>query len=349
MVSSLSFLPMDAAGVTNQKIALLGLVQIARQRSMSIRLPDLAVFAPGSAEAPPVPFHDVFDRALFRRYLEEQDVALEDGPAGSAGETVHAWDCFKVGGRLIQDLGREKVFPSYSPVVSFFKWLAISPSLQSVIGTAAASMALDGVEAACQMRIEKDWMVYAKRTLSKRVHRREDYAIPYQHILRKLAATKPFRDSPALYVTVDELQSPVPLAEIAAWALRVLGLTLKSKTDYISGLAALDSLRKSLVDFELAMIPRYFAGQSRSSFSNMLAFTRMARAWPGNSAEATDYVYNAPVEWLMPRIDHGMAVDITEVTGQVMRSRGDGLRLIKGQLRQTAKKIAEAARHKSAS
>lgn len=259
-------------GLNNQKLALLGLLLLARQAGRPVALPHLMNFDPGSgATGQHVHFQELFSLEALMALAREWDVPIV---VDRYVKTVDQHAAFAVG-RAAAKSDRETFLGAIVP----------NSRLSEIVDGARASMRR---YASLQLRIERDWIGYAAKKLATVPG--EDNLLDYRAILRKMVA---LHWSDPVFVTCDEGSLSVSRSEIAAHA-DTIGLRLVWKSDILG--APLSLLESTEFDFQMARYAEIAVGTSRSTFANLLATVRTGAT----------YIYNTAGDLPARRTDFGM-------------------------------------------
>lgn len=283
-------------GLSNQKMALSGLLLAGVARREAINLPHIHIKDHRIEEQWLVRLDDVFEIDSILSFSRRYGIPnVGTVPSGEPG----GWPFFLAFG---QNLNRE-----HQPVVVRLLLMALI-SIRPKIITNPKFLALKnfifaslGVQTTLQLRIERDWSDHAQG-LSPTTEGRDDIAIGFDEILRRTANT--FPDLQLAYVTTDELSMPAPKEDIRAYALDRFGIRLMWKSDLID-LAEFNPLDLSLIDFEIARCSSRFIGISFSTFSNLLCLEKFASQ---RSSVAGHFIYNHPGDVLRERLDNGFTI-----------------------------------------
>jgi hypothetical protein len=291
------------AGISNQKLAFIGLVRAARSEARDVVLPNLVQFRPGAAAQSLCPFGDIFDVAAIEH---EADVRFVEGDAEESDPSR----LFHAASASIGEAQRTGLLAG-SEVLRLAAALRPTPSRQALIEDVARRFRARGGHIVCQMRVEPDWRDYLDNRLSSRIGDTQDLTISPIAIAAKIKATFGADIGPVL-VTCDEAQ--VSDRETLAHAIEAAtGLSVLFKSDLAEGESLpADPLGASLLDFELMAQADAMIGTTLSSFFGLAALTRLGR----NGASAEAWAYNALGESLVRRIDDGAFANVGRATGR---------------------------------
>ncbi|MDO9499926.1 hypothetical protein [Falsiroseomonas sp.] len=300
-------IPPVKAGLSNQKLALVGLATECLRLGRPMVLPALVDYRPPASQHAELPFDAVFDADAFAAATPR--AGLRIAPSGPADHLLDPHDAFGMG---TQHLAR---IATPQPTQAGFVLLGgMRPNarIAARVTEVVARLAQRGVTAGLQLRIENDWQRYFTLTLHERIDPKvEEIPLTAARILDKIAASLGAGPR-ALYVTCNEADLPVPREEIRAEAATRHGFELVFKSDIVGeGLAAASLLEQAIVDFEVALSLPAMIGLTRSTFFNVAAATAFAR---GSTPARRFHVYNAAGGALVPRTDHGTQWSITRAT-----------------------------------
>jgi hypothetical protein len=297
-------------GLSNQKMALSGLLLAGVVRREAINLPYIHIKDQRIEDEWLARFDDVFEIDPILSFARQFDIPRVGAvPSGERG----GWPFFFAFGENLNRFDQPTVVRlllialiSIRPrIVSDAKFLALKNFVFASLG----------VQTTLQLRIERDWRHHAQGLLP-RVEGKDDIAIGFDEILRRTANT--FPDLRLAYVTADELSMPAPKEDIRAHALDRFGIRLIWKSDLIN-LAEFNPLDLSLIDFEIARYSSRFIGLSFSTFSNLLCLEKFASQ---RNSVAGHFIYNHPGEVLRERLDNGFALGSADA---VVRNWSDRL------------------------
>jgi hypothetical protein len=294
----------NQGGLNNQRFALLGLFLRAHKENKALVLPAMANKNLVSKTETPVPLHEVFDLLPLVRLAEKYDIAvIVDNPASLP---IGGWEYFNyaAGRQAHRALHPREVNPDSELVMDFMNSLIPAQNLQSVIGRLKDRLFGElGIQTVAQFRIEVDWMVHAAGALKASVKTPEDYAIGFERITEKIARSLPQERN--ILVVCDEKAAPHSKDEMRQVCLDRFQVNLFWKSDFLTAddETSLNSLQRSIIDFELAVASKHFVGLTRSTFSNLVTFHKYAKA--GTKTVTTDYIYNNNNDELSLRTDNG--------------------------------------------
>jgi hypothetical protein len=292
----------QGAGISNQKLALLGLfITAQRHGPKRIVLPDVTNYDVSIKDKPLVPFEQVFDLARLTEFAALHGIDLVRQSPTVFG---HSFMYFTTAAETIAGLAKRQMLSPDDFVCDYFRHLVPLIAGSDLLRGLGRRVFNDmGIRIVLQLRIEKDWKRYAQSLLMPELQDQEDYAPSFQRIVQKVKAS--LRDwTPGIYVTCDESDLPVSKEEIRHIARREHGVELLWKSDLLgtAELAPLSPLTRSLLDFEMAVRAPIYVGLTRSTFSNMAAFEKYSRT---RQRVTTHYIYDAKATAIWPRIDNG--------------------------------------------
>ncbi|MBB2161276.1 O-fucosyltransferase family protein [Gluconacetobacter sacchari] len=285
--------------LSNQKLALLGLVQTALDRGVhAIRLPALAPFvsgAPGNAGSPlaeTCPFADYYDLDALKRFMRIFGLELIEDPETN---TEEPYGSFMTGASAVGLSGARGLGALYGHVCQFFSHLIPSIRVAETLATFRKEVYDSlAIKTALHLCIDTD--------LSE-----EAGIVACETILRKVQSWPTLAETP-IYVACEEQTLPVSKEKIRQMARNGYGLDLVWKSDLLTGqaLAAWNSLDLSLLDFETALAASLFIGNSHSTFSNLVSFEKFCRDRTNIQNHA---IHNGQEATLTQRRDNGVECD----------------------------------------
>lgn len=288
---SLTFSPMPA-GITNQKLALIGLVMSAKAAGRPVLLPRFTAYAAGQSEHGSHPFDEVFGLGAFSAACDGYGVAIG---SGQGAECISPHAAFELACGEIAETRRSGNLARFNGLCRLLGALVPSGAVMEKVDAAHRALLARGVAIACQLRIERDWQSHSESRTDP-VQVSEHFAIGHREILAKVAHT--LGRGIAIYATCDERALSTSKTGIAADARTAADIELIFQSDVMED--ADDALHRSLFDFELALRLGTYVGNTRSSFFNGAALTAHGRGIGG-----AFYVYNSPAPHLKLRTDDG--------------------------------------------
>jgi hypothetical protein len=303
---------LNNGGLTNQKLALLGLFVKAFLTKKPLLLPMMLIKDHVNKQSRPIAFEDVFEVPAIRRFASENGFEIIDGhPPDSVEES---WPYFGAGaGRMAHLALHQNVEDDISKFIfGFFENLVPRIRSSDVLKKVAQqAFEVHDIQVTAQFRIESDWKFHSAVTLKPTIKSLEDFYIPYDQIVAKIIKTLP--ETKKILVFCDEAALLTPKSEMYESCRAAFDVELFWKSDFLSAedIASLNNLELSLLDFELATAGKNYVGISRSTFSNMVTFEKFART---RQSVTTDYIYNNNLSELSLRADNGGGVNPASAT-----------------------------------
>lgn len=289
-----------AAGLTNQKLALVGLALRAQEDGRAIALAPLTDYRPEATAQSSVPFNTVLDALAIAQALAAFGVAI--AAAGHA-ETVEGAAMLGRGGEAVADSRRGGDAVLFDRLCALLAGMIPAPPIAEAAASVGSWLRDRGVRWGCQLRIERDWLHWtALHRADARVDPAEALYVDYLTILAKLADRIGAQAGP-VYVTCNEADLPVDAAEIVRHARAAHGLELMFRSAVPCPLVPTGPLAGAALDFAVASTLPGFAGHSRSTFFGALALSAHGQ---GRAAEF--WLYNNRGPMLKRRTDHGAFV-----------------------------------------
>jgi len=288
-------------GLTNQKLALLGLFLRAFETGKPLVLPAMSIKDIAANTEIPIPFADVFDITWLSAFAAKHGVkVLTDDPAQYP---IGGWDYFVHGSwrRAHHAIHAEEVNADTQLVRDFAISLVPKSKIQKLLGRLRQEIfGRHGVNVAVQLRVESDWVKHVSRQPKDREP--EDVLLPFDAIIGKVAMSLP-RERNVLAIC-DEAAVSVTKPEMKRVCEARFGIKLFFKSDFLSSAeaATLNSLELAIIDFELAAAATHFVGLTRSTFSNQVTYQKFAMT---GRTVTTDYIYNLTGPELGLRTDNG--------------------------------------------
>ena len=275
-----------SSGLNNQRLALLGLFEIAREREAAVRLPrELVDWTPVPRDPgtppqhPSVPIWEVLDEVAFMAAVRLCPLS-SDTPT----ETLTMQECFRRGAHA----SRQARPGSFAE--RFILGFRAARPLRD-IADRVTDFLKERDAFALQLRIERDWREYILRKTGtlEAVTDDEQLTVDPAVIFAKCAATPELAEFKAIWACCDEDDLTQPKAEIKA-AGRDHGYQILFKTDLPSTVDLPTSrLRRSMIDFEVCLSAPAYVGLGRSTFSNTLDFIANA-----NEDRRSQFRYDLP-------------------------------------------------------
>ena len=301
---SLSYL-YNIGGISNQKLALFGLFNEARNRpGVEIVLPYLLNFDQVriNIEHQLVPIQHIFEIEFIRDLANKYDSRISDrAPTGTFQD---GWRYFGLG---ISELARAQLANVLTPdsfACDFFRALIPVGSLLDMAGKISKiAYQEQSIVTAVQLRLEADWQDHVQNRLGATIGRHENNGVCFEKILLKIANSFGM-GADELYVVGDEAHLYQTKEAFQQISRSEFHIDLKWKTDLADDIeiSKFSLLEKSIIDFEVAVISRTFVGLSRSTFSGLLCFEKFARS--GINVRR-HYIYNSFDTGLVERHDNG--------------------------------------------
>lgn len=284
-----------AAGLNNQRLALLGLVIAAQEQGRAVTLPPLLDYRHGDATSPARALGDILDEPGFIAAIEACDVLVQ---RTAGAEPLDPTAMMALGSGTVADRRRNGDMAGFTRLCRLLAAMRPAPRLADRAERLLAWLATRRIDTGCAMRIERDWLYWAQ------VHAGEDRVDPggvlyLEHgaILAKIARTLP--DLRAIYVTVNEDDLPAPREVIRAEARERHDIELLFRSDG-PAVAADGPLEGATIDFAVALALPRFIGMTRSSYFTLLGLTAH-----GEGRAADHWLYNNRGPLLKRRTDQG--------------------------------------------
>ncbi|WP_429956009.1 O-fucosyltransferase family protein [Gluconobacter japonicus] len=286
------------AGITNQKIALIGLAHKALREKRSLVAPPLVIYDQITNSRERVDIFDVLTKDIFISTLESFSIKLCD----DLYEPIDGWQCFLEGADRFGEVLPLGEIALDNLTCQLTRSLRPNEAIINISNKILSNLCSLDVDCSVQMRIEKDWQSYSENVLNS--FNSENNLPTASDILNKIV--RKFGSSvKSAYVLCDERAMPVSKQEIREMALLDHGIKLYWKSDFID-IHNSNSLIQSLIDFEVAMGTKYFIGTSRSTFSCFVTFEKYAKT---RNPIRGHYIYNSATGDLEERFDNGNSVD----------------------------------------
>ncbi len=287
-----SFEPMNG-GINNQKMALMGLFAIAKDRGAAVCLPEIVDFTPGVFEPNRRRFDKVFNFDTLKFYFGSTS---ESHPS----EIISASTAFQRGAELIHGIARQDVS---SAILACRLLKSLSP-MEAVLSAVACVQTID-IGAVVQLRVEKDWIHYAATRLAQRASSYELTSTDPMDILKRIVNSGVVEGDKAVYLCLDERNIDFDINDLKSWSQTSFNIELVLKSDLLRDRSLLNSnANASLVDFHVAALADIFVGTSRSTFSNLVAL----RAAIDSSPSRKDFIYNLQ-SGVVARFDAGVEAE----------------------------------------
>lgn len=291
--------PALAAGLTNQKIALIGLIYKALRDNRPLVLPDFMAYHPNHGQHEACAFNRIYQTAPLEKVFAA--FSVPHAPAATNPENIDGWQCFWEGADRWGEVGRAGCGAWPSLAAQIIRFLRPTPLLHELAETLYAKLCTLGIQHTLQLRIERDWQSYSTEVLPTFAPQTEDYNLPFADIVQKAKNTwgPEFKKA---YVLCDEECLPTGKEAIREYTKTALGVELFWKSDFLPPSSLASNLISSILDFEIALKTPYFAGNSRSTFSCFVAFEKFCRT---GKRPQNQYIYNLTGPQLGLRYDTG--------------------------------------------
>ena len=311
-------------GISNQKLALLGLVIEASRNGADIYLPKIYSKDISEQRSGTFSFESVFWREPFEAFANRWNVKILPEPSeASYADRIErcGWNFFNSGAWNVSHLRIKGLDPS-DITADFFR--SLRPKVaDSVLFSRIATFVFHShqIDTVVQTRYEEDWRIHSQYTLEPTLGRGEDYCIPPEIIMDKVAST--FAKVPeTVYISCDEKHMPMSKSDTKRMVFEKSGINSLWKSDLLSDeeYNEMTPLDASLIDFELAKTAERFVGLSRSTFANLVSFERFSFAYRNRDV---DFIYNLPGKLLGRRLDAGTADDPLIACGMTAVANGE--------------------------
>ncbi|WP_129551990.1 O-fucosyltransferase family protein [Komagataeibacter xylinus] len=300
-------------GLTNQKIALIGLIHKALRENRPFVLPSLVIYDVKLGTRERVPFADFYQVGRLLSVLQAFSIEIVQpfdfsfcktygDDAAPVYEEIDGWQCFLEGADRFGEVGFSGPSALNNLTCQIIRNL-VPVSDMSDISKDIKHKIFNGIGIyfAVQMRIEKDWEGYSANVLeSLDPFSKEEHLPTATDIINWIKKEFGSRFT-AAYVLCDEKALPVPKDEIRKLAFEKHGVHLYWKSDFID-IEKENSLFLSMLDFELAIEARYFIGTSRSTFSCFVSFEKFCKTRKNIDGH---YIYNTSSNKILERHDNG--------------------------------------------
>ncbi len=292
-------------GLTNQKLALLGLFAEAGRTGNRLVMPNLASLDVATNRLEVLPAGRVFDQAALAAFAASHWIEILPFSAAVMDDPDrrrrNGWDYFDKGCVLRDEWLQGRPEAGFAG-----EWLAaLRPHVQGSFVLEILRRAIYdqcGAQAVLQLRIEADWQRFCATTPPT-----DDLSEPVllsgPEIVAKAKARLP--DLRAAYVACDDAALTVNKESLRAACKAESDVALWFKTDFIRRFEwdRLSTLDRATIDFELAVEAPAFVGNSRSTFANMVSAERFCRT--GTPPDA-HYIYNTHDPAAVLRHDRGL-------------------------------------------
>jgi hypothetical protein len=293
----------NTGGLTNQKLALLGLFSKAFIDKVPIALPRMLIKDHVNKKSIPIDLGEIYNIEALLSFAQTYHLIIDD--CDPADFETGGWNYFGVGASrfshlaIHQDVDHEIskfVFDFFKSLIPRVRSLDLLQNLKQKI------FVENKICVTAQFRVESDWQFHSRVTLQPTIKKPEDFCISFDRIVSKILKTLP--DTKKILVFSDEAALLTPKSEMVEHCKSKMGVELVWKSDFLSlnDLSSLNNLELSIIDFELAIAGVNYVGISRSTFSNMVTFEKYART---RQLVTSDYIYNTDHDGLGLRTDNG--------------------------------------------
>ncbi|MBS0959270.1 O-fucosyltransferase family protein [Acetobacter thailandicus] len=290
--------PAIKAGLTNQKIAIIGLIHKALRDKKSLTLPSLTSYYPETRKHDFCSFEKIYKEATLERALSAFGLSSVAEPEP---EMTDSGQCFLEGADRWAETALKGQVEWPDLTCQIIRHLQPSDLLLDFCRLLLQKIKAEGITHAIQLRVENDWQSYAEHVLASFAAPHEEYKPTFLEIIQKAKRTWGNTFTKA-YVLSDEGGLPADKETIRAEVLKELGVELFWKSDFLSPSILSSNLISSIIDFEIALALPFFAGNSRSTFACFVSFEKFCRT--GRYAK-NHYIYNNSGPHLMLRYDNG--------------------------------------------
>lgn len=243
-------------GFNNQRMVLLGLFSLAKQRGVKASMPSMVDFVPMNTKAERVLMSpwEIFDYETFSSITSNWPITND-----KATEELSMHECFKASHQyLVELIERRTVGGAGTTLIK-----ATQPSRGIYVSAAEVATWMRKQNALpVQFRIERDWVRYLKK------RGKPTFTADPEYILRKISQTSELDKFDALWACCDEddlLQSKGELRIIS----KKYGRRLIFKSDLTLELPE-SRLQRSAIEFSAATMAEAYVGLSSSTFSRMI-------------------------------------------------------------------------------
>lgn len=300
-LSPVGYEPHGGGGITNQKIAFVGLLVEAYETKRPVVLPRFKIFDQITKQFRPLSFGDVFELKPIIDFCERTSieicrVAPEELPGGY---DQYFWRMHDI---LHNVPGNDKN-PTAVFVLDVFRSLVPRVRNAFLMQILREKVVQNSPEfAVVQFRIERDWQDHCEQTLNAIVPPHEINYLSFESILEKISQSE--LNTKVIFALCDEKALPITKEEMKLVALQKFDISIHLKSDYLSSLETelLTPLHLSLIDFEIATGADRFVGLTRSTFSCLATLEKYAR--DGKDVRQ-HYIYNLSGPKVIERTDNG--------------------------------------------
>lgn len=287
------------AGLTNQKLALIGLAHRALREGKGLKLPPMVIFDPSqSMEKKRVPISYAFNIQRLKTVLEAFGIPVANDHV-DCYEEVSESECFCEGARHFGKVRAEGNYALYSLTCQIVKSFDTKDEISDILKSLSHHIFNEmGIKHVIQMRIENDWQAYSSSVL-KSFSEEDNLPTPLK-IISKVKEKFKKSFSSAL-ILCDESNMSIKKEEIKKIVMNEFGVNVVWKSDFID-IKNMDKLTLSLIDFCLASEGEYFVGTSQSTFSCFVTFEKYCKT---RSNVCNHYIYNGKSGGIDERFDNG--------------------------------------------
>lgn len=289
------------AGLSNQKIALIGLIHKALRDNKPLLLPQIVSFDAQENNHEFCDFDMVYERSSLEKVLRAFSIPYDNAAFNAPHEEVDGSQCFWEGADRWGEAGRAGLAALPDLTCQIIRHLEPASLLRDFSSSLFHQLQSRQINCAIQMRIENDWQGYSSEVLPTFAEKDEDYCPNFLEIMQKCVNTLG-KDIKKAYVLCDEKYLSVSKTLIREHTYKTFGIELFWKSDFLSEDLLKSSLISSMLDFEIAMQLPIFVGNSRSTFSCFISFEKTCRTQALPNAH---YIYNLPGNYLGKRHDNG--------------------------------------------
>ncbi|MCJ2043152.1 O-fucosyltransferase family protein [Methylobacterium sp. J-078] len=293
--------PHGGGGITNQKIAFVGLLVEAHATNRPVVLPRFKIFDQITKQFRPLAFEDVFEFAPMSDFCERNSIRIAhiDPKDLPGGYDDYFWKMHSIFHNIPQNKNNSNaVF-----VLDAFEALVPRVRNAFLMKILREKVVQDNPDfAVVQFRIEKDWQDHCEQTLDAIVPSNETNYLKFDDILEKIIHSE--LNTKKIFALCDERALPISKEEMKSVALDRFGISIHLKSDYLSNLEMelLTPLHLSLIDFEIATGAARFVGLTRSTFSCLATLEKYAR---DRRDVRQHYIYNLSGSKVVERTDNG--------------------------------------------
>ncbi|MDF3626272.1 O-fucosyltransferase family protein [Brytella acorum] len=295
-------------GITNQKIAFIGLAHKAFRERRPLCFPPLVIYDLSTDVRDRIDFFEVFKKEPLLKVLESFSISVSFFGNGLY-ETVDGWQCFLEGADRFGEVLYYGDVSLDDLTCSIVRALELTEDYYNLTNYIKNSLRNSGVNCTIQMRIEKDWEGYSSNILNSISNERN---LPTAKEILDKIKHKFDSSLTSAFVLCDENAMPLSKSEIRRIALENYGINLFWKSDFLD-FGKYNPLILSLVDFEIGMSSPIFIGTSRSTFSCFVTFEKYCK---NREYVRNHYIYNDNNSDIQERHDNGTSVNAEKALGR---------------------------------